>query len=152
MKKFLLLITIMAAGQLIFAQSKPDAAVDPSKPSPVSHYGHRAGYRHHWEDMMKDLNLSDAQKSQIKDIRISGLEKQIALLKNDQLTEQQRHTEMKELRKSQYTSMQRVFTDEQKAKMKAARDKMQADRKHDHDQRKSADKKANNSSPAAPAN
>ena len=71
--------------------------------------------------MMKDLNLSDAQKAQLKESRESA-QKQMEAIKNDAtLSQEQKKAKMVELRKSQVEKRNTILTAEQKAKMQAER-------------------------------
>lgn len=57
--------------------------------------------------MYEDLDLTDAQKTRIKEIREANSEKKLKL-----------RTELKEIYKAERAEIQKVFTEEQKAKMK----------------------------------
>lgn len=70
---------------------------------------------------MKDLNLTDAQKKQFKDLH-DNYSKQFADLRNNKsLSADEQKTKMHALRKEQYGKMQSILTDEQKTKMAAQR-------------------------------
>jgi Spy/CpxP family protein refolding chaperone len=77
---------------------------------------------HHKQGMgMKDLNLTDAQKKQFKDLNES-YRKQATDLRNDKsLSADQLKAKTQSLRKEQYGKMQTILTDEQKAKFAAQR-------------------------------
>ena len=72
--------------------------------------------------MMKDLNLTDAQKAQLKTSR-ENLKKQLDALdaQKNTITAAQYEERRKALMESQRTTMQSILTAEQKAKMEAAR-------------------------------
>jgi Spy/CpxP family protein refolding chaperone len=71
--------------------------------------------------MMKDLNLSNAQKAQLKESRESA-KQQMEAIKNDaSLTQDQKKEKMQELRKSQQEKMSSILTPDQKAKIHAER-------------------------------
>lgn len=70
---------------------------------------------------MAELNLTQAQKDQMKKIRQDEKAK-IDAIKNDKsLTETQKSDKIKELRKNQHKEMNSVLTKEQKAQMKTMR-------------------------------
>ncbi len=70
-------------------------------------------------NMMKDLNLSEAQKTQLKESRESA-KQQMEAIKNDaSLSQDQKKVKMQELRKSQQEKMSSILTPDQKEKMKA---------------------------------
>ncbi len=69
--------------------------------------------------MMKDLNLTAAQKTQWKENQ-QNLKQQRDALKNDaSLTQEQKKEKMKELNQAQHEKMNSILTPDQKAKMQA---------------------------------
>ncbi len=69
--------------------------------------------------MMKDLNLSDAQKAQMKANKES-MKQQSDAIKNDaSLSQDQKKAKLEALHKSQKDKMSSVLTAEQKAKIEA---------------------------------
>jgi Spy/CpxP family protein refolding chaperone len=72
-------------------------------------------------NMMKDLNLSEAQKTQLKESRESA-KQQMEAIKNDaSLSQDQKKEKMQELRKNQQEKMSSILTPDQKAKMQTER-------------------------------
>lgn len=77
----------------------------------------------------KALNLTDAQKEQMK-VQREGFQKQMEeLKKNDNITVKEWKSKMETLRKDQKTKMQSILTAEQKVQL----EKMKTDRKAMHD-------------------
>ena len=77
---------------------------------------HRRG-----DKMMKDLDLTDAQKAQLKANR-EDMKQQSDAIKNDaSLTQDQKREKMRELHKSQKDKMNAVLTPDQKTKIQADR-------------------------------
>lgn len=69
--------------------------------------------------MMKDLNLSDAQKAQLKESH-ENMKQQRDAVKNDaSLTPEQKKAKMKELHQTQQAKMNSILTPDQQAKMQA---------------------------------
>ena len=69
--------------------------------------------------MMKDLNLTEAQKAQMKESH-QNIAQQREAVKNDaSLTQEQKKAKMKEMRQSQQEKMNSILTPDQKVKMEA---------------------------------
>lgn len=83
---------------------------------------HQRGGFHHKPGMgMKDLNLTDAQKKQFKDLNDSYRKQYTDLRNNKSLGADEQKTKMRALRKEQFGKMQSILTDEQKTKLAAQR-------------------------------
>ncbi len=80
-------------------------------------------------DMMKDLNLTDAQKAQLKADRETYKAKMEALRKDENITVKEMKARQKAIQDEQKAKMQALLTPEQKAKMAAERSGMEASRK-----------------------
>lgn len=74
----------------------------------------------HGGKMMKDLNLTDAQKSQMKANNESMKQQRAAISNDASLSQDQKKAKMQELHKTQRDQMNSILTADQKAKMKAA--------------------------------
>ena len=133
MKKMFVLIAVVTVSQLIFAQEKQDTAINKARPGMFKKY-HKGG-RHADGAMMKELNLNEDQKKQLKEMMTAGKEKRDAILNDYKLTEQQKRDQLKELHEERAKNMQGILTEEQQTKMKAAKEKMKAERKN-HPERK----------------
>jgi Spy/CpxP family protein refolding chaperone len=70
-------------------------------------------------NMMKDLNLTEAQKTQLKESRQNSKQQMDAIKNDASLTQDQKKAKMQELRKSQQEKMNSILTADQKAKLKA---------------------------------
>ena len=71
--------------------------------------------------MMKDLNLTDAQKTQMKENRENMKQQRDAINNDASLTPDQKKAKMQELGKTQRDKMNSILTADQKAKMQADR-------------------------------
>jgi protein CpxP len=87
------------------------------------------------DKMMKELNLSDAQKSQVKAIREDHRKQMQALKQNEKITVKELNDRKEAIRKDEKAKMDAILTNEQKAKMadlkvqREAREKMHYDKK-----------------------
>jgi Spy/CpxP family protein refolding chaperone len=70
------------------------------------------------KDMMKELHLTKLQKHKLKEMRLSGKTKMSEIQNDAKLSEEEKKTKLKELRKQQMESTLAVLNDEQKAKFK----------------------------------
>ncbi len=131
MKK-IVMMSLIVAGFSFAASAQTDRAMRPADttrknmrpPGPPN-----GDMRQRDEQMLKDLNLSDAQKAQVKKDREEMRPKMEALRNNTSLTPDQKRTQMQAIREEQKKKMDAILTPEQKAKMEAQRKKMQDDRK-----------------------
>ncbi len=115
MKKIVTLSLAFSA--LVFsAQAQEQRAIKKDKNKMERHEGRKGGR----QDMMQDLNLSEAQKSQLKANR-EELKAKMDQLKTESLTEAQRNERRKALMTEQKAKMESILTAEQKAKMQANR-------------------------------
>lgn len=98
---------------------------------------HKKGHsmQHGKEDMVKDLNLTDAQKAQLKVNREAGKAKMEALNKQDNLTVKEMRERKAALMQEQKASMQALLTPEQKATLAADKSNMAGKRKNMNGQR-----------------
>jgi Spy/CpxP family protein refolding chaperone len=87
--------------------------------------GHKMARMHGMKHMGQELNLTDAQKTQLKGIHEQQRTKMQELHNNQSLTKEQKMEQMKALRQSNHEQMLSVLTPEQKTRM----EQMKADRK-----------------------
>ncbi len=73
----------------------------------------------HKNAMMKDLNLTADQKSQMKELRENGKQQREALKNDATLSADQKREKMKEISQSQQDKMNAILTPDQKAKWDA---------------------------------
>ena len=90
---------------------------------------HQQHGKHDKGMMMKNLNLSDAQKQQMKDNHEVMKAKQMELEKNENMTVKEYRDKKEVLHKEQKAQMLDLLTPEQKAKM----DQMKKDKQAKHD-------------------
>ncbi len=81
------------------------------------------------EEMFKDLNLSEAQKADIKKSFDEQKTKMDALRGNTSLSDADKRTQMKAMRDEQQAKIKSILTPEQNTKWEAARQKMMDERK-----------------------
>jgi Spy/CpxP family protein refolding chaperone len=72
-------------------------------------------------EMAKDLNLSDAQKTQMQQLMTQMRPKMESIRSNTSLSEDQKRAQMQELRKGQMEQMKSILTPEQQQKMQSMR-------------------------------
>lgn len=77
------------------------------------------------KDLIKDLDLSTGQEAKLKEIRQTIRMKRETIDNNDQLTDDERKKQLRELQKQQARWIQDILTDEQKEKFRANRQKLQ---------------------------
>jgi Spy/CpxP family protein refolding chaperone len=135
MKKMFVLMVASMMSHFVIAQVNEGAEASSNKTNPFlpADKGHHRGDRHARKEMMKALNLSEEQKSQLKEMRIADKEKRSAILNDSKLSEEQKHQQLRELHNEQARNMQGILTDNQKAKMKEARGKMRSEYKTNPD-------------------
>jgi Spy/CpxP family protein refolding chaperone len=81
-------------------------------------HGHMGKRGHHrMGRAMKELNLSDAQKSQMKTIRENAKTQAQSIKGNTSLSQDQKRDQLKQLHESTRTQMEGVLTAEQKQKL-----------------------------------
>ena len=93
------------------------------------------GMHHGKNDMVKDLNLTDAQKVQLKADREANKAKMEALNKQDNLTVKEMREQKAVLMQEQKAKMNALLTPEQKATIAADRSNMASKRKNMDGQR-----------------
>ena len=98
---------------------------------------HRKGgsMQHGQKEMYKDLNLSEAQKAQLKTNREANKAKMEALDKQDNLTVKEMRARKTALMQEQKAQMESILTAEQKSKIAADRSAMAGKRKNMDGQR-----------------
>ena len=93
------------------------------------------GKRHHKEMLSKELNFSEDQKKQLKDVN-AEVRKQLAeLKKNDNITVKEYRNRKETIRKEHQQKMQALLTPEQTAKMEKMKEEKQVKAK-ERNQRK----------------
>lgn len=120
MKKIFFAILIAATAQAATAQEKVPATSDADKSitSPSMERKHHRGMKHDGMNKMKDLNLSEEQKTKLREQRTANKEKRDAIVNDSKLSDEQKKEQLSNLHKAQKDEMKSLLTDEQKAKMK----------------------------------
>ena len=75
------------------------------------------------KDLVEDLGLSTGQQAKLKEIRQTIKMKRKAIDNNDQLTDEERKKQLRELQKEQAKYIEGILTDEQKEKFRTSRKK-----------------------------
>lgn len=91
--------------------------------------GHKGNKGHNDHEMMKGLNLTEAQKTELKANREMIKEKREAIKNDSTLSQDQKKEKMQELHKSQQEKLNKILTPEQKSKMNAAKKDHQGKKK-----------------------
>lgn len=122
------LLTIALAFSLftISANAQVQRNVSPSQKM-QNDSTHRRGGK-----MMKDLNLTDAQKTQMKESRENMKQQRDAINNDASLTQDQKKAKMQDLGKAQRDKMNSILTPDQKAKMQADRTNRKGMKGGDH--------------------
>lgn len=113
----------MIFGACTFAASAQDST---RQRPPMGDRMRGGGYN---EEMFKDLNLTDAQKADIKKSFEEQRTKMDALRGNTSLSDADKRTQMKAMRDDQQAKIKSILTPDQNTKWEAARQKMMDERK-----------------------
>lgn len=132
MKKIIFATLVVLAATSVSAQDIPERKAD--RPVPHDGGGHKGMRKQHGIDM-KALNLTDAQKEQMKTNREEFRKKMEELKKNENITVKEQRTRMEQLHKEQKDKMDKILTNEQKEQMKKMREDGQAKHKEMMDKR-----------------
>jgi Spy/CpxP family protein refolding chaperone len=126
MKKIILSALVLSFTIAATAQEIPERKTE--RPAIHDRMKHKGKGNH---DMIKELNLTDAQKQQMKAQREEFRGQLSALKKNDNITVKEWKSKMEGLRKEQKAKMDGILTSEQKATM----EKMKTEGKAKHESR-----------------
>jgi Spy/CpxP family protein refolding chaperone len=153
MKKMIVLLAVAMMSQFVFAQVQELTSAGKKSDSTMGQGKQR--HRMHQQEkraMMKELNLTEDQRSKLKEMNAGNKEKKQAIVNNAQLTEEQKKEQLQSIRKAQAENMKAVLTDEQKAKMKEVRMKMKTSKKNGKGHRKAAAESKTPEAAPAPQN
>lgn len=126
MKKIILSAVVLSLAAAVNGQEIPERKTERPATHDRMHGKRKGGHDRH--EMMKQLNLTDAQKEQFKTQREEFRKKMEDLKKNDNITVKEWKSKMEGLRKEQKAKMQTILTTEQKTKM----EQLKADAKVKH--------------------
>ena len=110
------LLALGTFGPNAFAQSGQEQAAPPAATQPGMQPGH--GMRGHGDKLFADLNLTDDQKAQIKKIHQDAQSKADAVRSDSSLSDPDKKTKVREIRKSAMMESRKVLTAEQRAQLK----------------------------------
>lgn len=122
------MMAVTAICQFGFSQQNPPAENNSKKETGDGYIRHHKG-KHGRGKMMSTLNLSETQKTKLKEMRMANKEKRDAILSNSSLSETQKREQLKEMHKAQAQHLESLLTNEQKAKLKTVKDQRKNDRK-----------------------
>lgn len=88
----------------------------------------RQGMRGHRGRMVKDLNLTAAQKAQLKALREEAKQRRQAMTQNGSLSDADKRTQVRTMRAEYREKFLAVLTPEQREKLKAQRSQMKSRR------------------------
>jgi len=120
------LMAVTAICQMGFSQQQ--STNDNKQQQGTARMRHHKGEHRH-QKMMNALNLSEEQKSKMKEMRMANKEKKDAIINNSSLSESQKKEQLKTLRKENAGKFESVLTDEQKTKIKTMRAQRKNERK-----------------------
>jgi periplasmic protein CpxP/Spy len=100
----------------VFAQSTQEQAAPPAATQPPPEP--TPGMRGHGERLFADLNLTDDQKAQIKKIHQDAQSRADAVRSDSSLSDPDKKTKVREIRKSAMMEARKVLTAEQRAQLK----------------------------------
>lgn len=120
---------VLSLATAAYAQEIPERKTERPEMHDRVHQKQKGQHQRH--DMMKQLNLTDAQKEQMKTQRESFRKQFEELKKNDNITVKEWRSKMEGLRKEQKAQMNGILTSEQKDKMT----KLRAEGKAKHEER-----------------
>jgi Spy/CpxP family protein refolding chaperone len=94
------------------------AALAKSHPTPAAQQG-EMGMRDKLQSAVESLNLTDDQKSKVKDIFADAKTKRQAVFSDSSLTDDQKKAKMKELHAGTMSKLNEVLTPDQQAQLKS---------------------------------
>ena len=122
MKRMIVSLLVLSLAAGVKAQEIPNRKDDGDR----SHNMQRGMNRH--RDMLKELNLTDAQKEQFKTQRESMRKQMEELKKNDNITVKEWRSKMEAMRKDNREKMQNILTADQKARVQQLKKEQQGRR------------------------
>jgi Spy/CpxP family protein refolding chaperone len=111
-----LLVTV--AGARVFAQTDTSSSLDPET---------RAKVQQRLDNISTELNLTDAQKQQIKPILQSEVQQLKSVRDNTSLSADQRQSKAKDIHQSSKSQIEGVLTPDQQKKLESMREQAQED-------------------------
>jgi periplasmic protein CpxP/Spy len=118
------LLTLGTSAPHAFAQSGQVQTTPPAAAQPGTNTG--PAMRGQGEKLFADLNLTDDQKTQIKKIHQDAKAKADAVMGNSSLSDADKKTKLREIRKSAMMESKKVLTAEQRAQLKEKMNKHHA--------------------------
>lgn len=101
-------------------------------------HGMHGRHQRQMEHMKRELNLTDDQVTQIKQIHEQGMDQMKALHDNTSMSKQDRHEKMMDLRKDEHGKIRAVLNDEQKEKFDKMMAKRDEHREKNHERKEDA--------------
>jgi len=120
--QYLLLLLVLATPAALLAQDNPP-------PPPASGPGQMAHHMPSVDDQLdhlsSKLNLTDAQKPQVKTILQDQQDQMAKLMSNNSSSREEMHAKMRDIHEKSNSKIRAILTDDQKAQF----DKMQSERR-----------------------
>ncbi len=119
MKTSVIILILLFSSLLSFAQiervpaKRPDSVTNNATVNSADKPGKK--------DLVKELDLTREQRIKLKEIRQSNKAKKDSIENNDQLSDTEKKTRLRDLQKEQAQSIQGILTGEQKEKLKNKR-------------------------------
>jgi Spy/CpxP family protein refolding chaperone len=110
MKKLIVVLSMLCTVNISFAQIRREV--------PVTNSGADSSQKISKRMMMDELNLTKAQRVQMKQIQQNNKAQKESIMNNDSLTTDQKKMMLKELHKQTANDINTILTDEQREKMK----------------------------------
>ena len=116
-----LILVLLFSSLLSLSQIERKPAPAMQTDSVSSNTGSNKMDRSEKKELLKELDLTKEQKIKLKEIRQASMAKKEAIENNNQLSETERKTKLRELQKEQAQNIQAILTNEQKEKFKTMR-------------------------------
>jgi Spy/CpxP family protein refolding chaperone len=111
MKKIIIALSILCIANISFAQIRREVPANPNTNADSTQKISR-------KIMMDELNLTKAQRVQMKQIQQTRKAQRDAIMNNDSLTVNQKQAMLKQLHKATAKDINTILTDEQREKLK----------------------------------
>ena len=116
MKKYLFGLTAFTVMAVAANAQTTSNSADTTGKVFKNHMHHNGAHKHHKKNMMADLNLTDVQKQQAKDLN-DDYQKQISDLKNSNLSADDYKAKRQSIEKERKAKFESILTSEQKDKI-----------------------------------
>jgi len=122
--KTLLLVSLLTTGSFV-AMAQVERTPVPATGQTESVRQNTKDDQPKFRDLLKQLNLTRKQQTQLKQLRADQQSQKTAIENNEQLTGEEKKKQLRELQKKHMINIQSILTDEQKEKLKTLRQKQE---------------------------